>query len=114
MLGRKLMFAAVAMGTAILLLPPSLTAAATGKQTAKPAKESREECYGCHDEIKTLKEGSKHTAIACSACHSELAKHVENQGDVKPVTQIDSVVCGATNNDPSCNQISFGTLALHS
>ncbi len=55
MLGKKLMFAAVAMGTTVLLALPSLTAAATGKQTAKPAKESREECYECHDEIKTLK-----------------------------------------------------------
>ena len=99
MLGKKRMFAAVAMGTTILLSLPSLTVAATSKVTAKPAKESREQCYQCHDEVKALKEGSKHTAVTCSACHSDLAKHVESQGDVTPVTKIDAVVCGNCHKD---------------
>ena len=75
MRGKRLTIATVAMGTTVLLSIPSLTVIATGKQAAKPAKENREECYQCHDEVKALKEGSKHMAIACSACHSELAQH---------------------------------------
>ena len=99
MRGKRRMFAAVAMGTAVLLWLVSWTVAATGKLTAKPVKEDREECYQCHDEVKVLKEGSKHTAIACSVCHRELTQHVESQGDVRPITQTDAAVCAKCHKD---------------
>ena len=54
-----------------LSLPEPLTAA-----KAKPAKgkEDKAACYACHDEIKALKEGSKHANLACATCHDNLDK----------------------------------------
>ena len=94
MLGEKTILAAVAMGTTAILLLPPLDAATNGKKTPNIVKEGRDQCYQCHHEVNVLKEGSKHTAIVCSTCHSELAKHLESQGDVKPLTKIDAVICG--------------------
>ena len=99
MLRKKLMCAAAAVGMTVLLMLPSLTVAATGKPTAKPVKDGREQCYQCHDEVRALKEGSKHAAILCNVCHGELAKHMESQGDVKPVTKIDAAICGNCHKD---------------
>src|SRR4030043_437269 len=85
-LGKKLMFATGAVGTLTLVLLLGLTAAATSKGAAKPVKDGKEQCYQCHDEVKALKEGSKHAAIPCGTCHGELAKHVESQSAVKALT----------------------------
>ena len=68
---------------------------------AKPAGEgvSKETCYGCHEEVKALKEGSRHANLGCGTCHENLVKHAESQGDVKPVTKIDAALCGKCHKD---------------
>ncbi|OGP65189.1 MAG: cytochrome C [Deltaproteobacteria bacterium RBG_13_47_9] len=97
------MFATGAVGTLTLVLLLGLTAAATSKGAAKPVKDGKEQCYQCHDEVKALKEGSKHAAIPCGTCHGELAKHVESQSAVKALTRIDASVCG------KCHKDQFGS-----
>lgn len=65
---------------------------------AKPAKATglgKETCYQCHDQIQTMKEGSKHAKLACTVCHDGLAKHVESSGETKPVTKLDPAICGS-------------------
>jgi len=55
MLGKKVMSAVIVMGATIGLSLPPLAVVATGKTIAKPTKDGREQCYQCHDEVKTLK-----------------------------------------------------------
>lgn len=95
----KKRFIALAMIMAVafaLSLPDPLTAA-----EAKPAKGrvDKEGCYACHEEVKGLKEDSKHAALACATCHDERMKHMESQGEVKPITRIDAAVCGKCHKD---------------
>ncbi len=68
---------------------------------SKPARETlnQETCYGCHEEIKGLKEGSRHSKLACGTCHENLSKHAESQGDVKPLTKIEASLCGKCHRD---------------
>jgi len=56
-------------------------------------------CYQCHDEIKAMKEGSKHAKLACTVCHDDLAKHVDSSGEVKPATKLDPAICGSCHKD---------------
>ena len=96
---RKKMFLALTFAGAVTLalsLPEPLTAA-----KAKPAKgkENKEACYACHDEIKGLKEKSKHAALPCATCHGEWIKHMESPGEAKPLTKIDAAVCGKCHKD---------------
>ena len=70
------------------LSPQAKKAAAAKALTGKAA------CYECHDEIKELKEGSKHAKLACETCHDGLAKHVDSSGAEKPITKIDPAICG--------------------
>src|SRR6185369_5561662 len=90
---KKTVLAAVVVGGAVLglSLPGALTAA-----KAKPAKaaQGKEACYECHDDIREMKESSKHAKLPCSTCHDNLAKHIESMGEVKPVTIIDQALCG--------------------
>lgn len=96
MLKQKLAVAATVAGLGALLALPVLAAAPKAKPAAKPAaaKDGREQCYACHDQIKALKEGSKHAGIACNVCHEGLNAHLEKGPDAKPVTKIDQAVCG--------------------
>jgi nitrite reductase (cytochrome c-552) len=68
---------------------------------AKAASErvSKETCYGCHDEVKTLKEGARHATLGCGICHQNLVKHADSQGNVNPITKIDGAVCGKCHKD---------------
>ena len=83
----------------VLLLPLALgfrTLAPQGKKAAAAkTMVGRAACYECHDEIKGMKEGSKHAKLACETCHDGLARHIETAGAEKPVTKIDSAICGS-------------------
>jgi len=87
-------------GMLLLLSLPVLSA--KGKPAGTVEKEDRETCYGCHDEVKSLKEGTKHARIPCTTCHEKLNEHLENS-DTKPVTKIDDKVCG------TCHKEQFRT-----
>ncbi|HEX2770645.1 MAG TPA: ammonia-forming cytochrome c nitrite reductase subunit c552, partial [Geobacteraceae bacterium] len=105
---RMAVFALVG-GAGLALSLPVLSTAAKGKPAAKAQGDGRESCYTCHDEIKALKEGSKHARLACSACHDNLQKHMESSGDVKPVTMIDQALCGKCHQDEflSFNKVDY-------
>jgi len=96
---RRLAALAVVGGAAFALSLPALSTAAKGKPVQKTQGDGREACYGCHDEVKALKEGSKHAGLACSVCHDNLRKHMESSGDLKPLTKIDAALCGKCHQD---------------
>ncbi len=83
-----------ASGALSIPLALAFVAAAPVAQKAKAAAVDRATCYGCHEEVKALKEGSKHAKLACETCHDDLAKHVDANGEVKPVTKLDPALCG--------------------
>ncbi|MDD2856210.1 MAG: ammonia-forming cytochrome c nitrite reductase subunit c552, partial [Desulfuromonadaceae bacterium] len=60
MLKKNLTLAAAFLGAVTLLTIPSMTTAAKAKPAAKAANDGRAKCYECHEEVKALKEGSKH------------------------------------------------------
>lgn len=91
---KRLALLAVLGGAVCAVTLPALSTAAKGKPAVKAKGDGRETCYACHDEIKALKEGSKHAKLACAVCHDNLQKHIDSQGDVKPVTKIDAALCG--------------------
>jgi hypothetical protein len=93
MLKKIVMSVAVIAGgiTLGLTAPGHLNAA-----KAKPVKivnDGRAKCYECHDEVKALKEGSKHAKLACTVCHDKLAAHMDDP-EKNAVTIIDQALCG--------------------
>ena len=64
---------------------------------ALPARETipKEDatCYGCHEQIKSLKVGNKHASLLCSGCHGQLSEHLEDPEKV-PGTNLDPGLCG--------------------
>ena len=91
---KKVVLAAVVAGAVVALSVPAMTTAAKGKPAEKLANDGRAKCYECHEEIKAMKEGSKHAKLACKTCHDNLDKHMESMGETKPVTIIDQALCG--------------------
>lgn len=85
--------AAFVGGAALAVSLPAQSTAAKAKPAAKMINDGRAECYACHEEVKSLKEGSKHAKLACSVCHEKLKEHLKDS-DVKPVTIIDQALCG--------------------
>ncbi len=83
-----------AAGSLSLLLALGFQPAKPKASPAKTAGLGKETCYQCHDQIQTMKEGSKHAKLACTVCHDGLAKHVDSSGEVKPVTKLDPAICG--------------------
>ncbi len=77
----------------IVVLLPLLSPAAKSKTAAQPTAVSKETCYGCHEEIRDLKEKSKHAKLSCATCHGKLTEHLANY-EVKPATAIDQALCG--------------------
>lgn len=55
-------------------------------------------CYECHEEVKTLKEKSKHGRLECSQCHEKTAEHLKDN-TVKPVTRLSPETCGKCHKD---------------
>lgn len=93
MLKKKLAFAAVIAGAAALLSLPSMTTAAKNKPV-KVADDGRAKCYECHEEVKALKEGSKHAKLSCKTCHDKIDAHMSDPEKNKPVTIVDQALCG--------------------
>lgn len=59
MLKQRVALAATVVGLGALLAIPVL-AAPKAKPAVSTPKDGREQCYMCHAEVKSLKEGSKH------------------------------------------------------
>lgn len=94
MLKKNLAFAAAIAGAAALLSLPAMTTAAKSKPAGKIADDGRAKCYECHDEVKALKEGSKHAKLSCKTCHDKMDEHMKDPEKNKPVTIIDQALCG--------------------
>jgi nitrite reductase (cytochrome c-552) len=86
--------AVVAGGIALAFTAPGHLNAAKAKPAAKLANDGRAKCYECHDEIKAMKEGSKHASLSCKTCHDKLDAHMGDPEKNKPVTVIDQALCG--------------------
>ncbi len=116
---KNIALAAAVTGAVTLLLLPALPTAAKGKapmpakwapsQNYKPASDNREQCYACHDEIKALKEGSKHADLSCKTCHDRMDEHMKDPENHKPVTVIDQALCGKCHGDEyrTLNQVDY-------
>ena len=95
---RRLAAVAVVAGAGLAVSIPVLSTAAKGKPAAKVKDDGREACYGCHDEIRGMKEGSRHAKLACGVCHDKLKEHLASYEN-KPVTKIDAALCGSCHRD---------------
>jgi formate-dependent nitrite reductase cytochrome c552 subunit len=99
---QKVAVAVAVAGLGALLAMPSVAAKAAPAGKAKPAakqiNDGRAKCYECHEEVKALKEGSKHAKLACDVCHGKLKEHLANY-EAKPVTVIDQALCGKCHKD---------------
>lgn len=91
---KSLLTALIVGSTAVALGVPGVLAAAKAKPVAKIANDGRAKCYECHDEVKALKEGSKHAKLACTVCHDKLDAHMTDPEKNKPITIIDQALCG--------------------
>jgi nitrite reductase (cytochrome c-552) len=89
---KRILAVTAVAGGALLTLSLPLTAAKT-KPAAKVANDGRAKCYECHDEVKALKEGSKHSKLPCGSCHDRLKEHLADYR-TKPVTNLDPAACG--------------------
>ncbi len=81
--------AAAVIGALALLSLPALTTAAK----AKPANDGRAQCYECHEEVKALKEGSRHASLSCATCHGKMDEHMKDPEISRPLTVIDQALC---------------------
>ena len=75
---KRLVLLVAAAGGMLIMSLPVLSTAAKGKPKALAKDDGRETCYGCHEEVKSLKEGSKHARLACDLCHQKLKEHLDN------------------------------------
>ena len=50
-------------------------------------------CEGCHPDVFEVKSKSKHSGVACEACHGPQAKHAEDPGSIKPPLPDTAVLC---------------------
>jgi len=95
---KKIAVLAVLGGAALALAVPEFSVAAKRKPAAAVKNDGRAECYACHDEVKALKEGSKHAKLACTVCHQKLKEHLADS-ETRPVTIIDQALCGKCHKD---------------
>lgn len=96
---KKLAVIAIVGGAALALTLPVISTAAKAKPAAKAKKTENpvkvEECYDCHDPIKSLHKMGKHAKVNCVNCHSGLEKHLKNPGaETRPVTDTSWEACG--------------------
>jgi len=94
MLKKNLALAAAITGTVAVLSLPAITPAAKAKPAAKMVNDGGAKCYECHEEVKALKEGSKHAKLSCKTCHDNMDAHMKDPEQNKPVTTIDQALCG--------------------
>jgi len=50
-------------------------------------------CVVCHTDVDEARQGSRHVAISCEACHGPLGKHASGDFDVKPATLDPRLLC---------------------
>lgn len=81
----------------VLALLVLTSQALASKKVTKDTADSKT-CYQCHDEIKALKEGSKHAKLDCGQCHGNLSEHLGNP-DTKPSTNLGLDNCGRCHKD---------------
>src|SRR5512133_1530541 len=93
MLKKNLVLVAAVAGAVAVLSLPALTTA-VNKPATKVANDGRAKCYECHDEVKALKEGSKHAKLSCKTCHDKLDAHMTDPEKNKPLTIIDQAMSG--------------------
>ena len=98
MMIKKMAVLAALGGAVVIMAAPAFTSAAKSKPTTEVADDGRAKCYECHDEVKTLKEGSKHAKLPCETCHDNLKGHLANY-ETKPTTIIDQSLCGTCHKD---------------
>lgn len=94
MLKKNIALTAAAAVAVALMAIPTITTAAKSKPAAKVATDGRAKCYECHDEVKALKEGSKHASLSCKTCHDKLDAHMSDPEKNKPVTDLELATCG--------------------
>lgn len=96
----------------LALLIPAFSLAQKLKPQKKATQDIRERCYTCHNQIKSLKEGSKHAKLTCDTCHTGVDDHLANFRN-KPVTSFDQAVCGKCHKDQyqSFNRVDYQTQA---
>jgi formate-dependent nitrite reductase cytochrome c552 subunit len=95
---KRLVLTAVVVGAVAVLTIPAMTTAAKNKP-AKLVNDGRDKCYECHEEVRSMKEGSKHAKLPCKTCHDDLDKHMASMGEAKPRTIIDAALCGKCHKD---------------
>jgi nitrite reductase (cytochrome c-552) len=64
---------------------------AYSKKETIPKEEAS--CYECHEVIKSLRAGSRHTSVPCARCHGKLADHLKDHEKV-PSTNLELTLCG--------------------
>jgi len=106
---KSLVLAVGVIGTVAVFSLPALTVAAKAKPAAKRINDGRAQCYECHEEIKTLKEGSRHASLSCKTCHDRMDEHMKDPEKNKPVTLIDQALCGTCHADEfrTLNQVDY-------
>jgi hypothetical protein len=57
---KRMAAVAFVAGAAFAVSVPAMSTAAKGKPAKEAKGDVRETCYQCHEEVKALKEGSKH------------------------------------------------------
>jgi len=50
-------------------------------------------CAGCHDDIVAARQGSRHAAIRCQACHGPLAAHATDPTTATPARPDATTLC---------------------
>ena len=96
---KRMALAAAVAGAAVMMSLPVISSAAKEKPAAKIADDGRAKCYDCHDEVKALKEGSKHAKLKCDVCHDRMKEHLADPEKNRPVTRIDAALCGKCHKD---------------
>ena len=99
MMKKRMALLTVVAGAVAVLSIPVLTTAAKAKPVAKTANDGRAKCYECHEEVKALKEGSKHASLSCKTCHANMDAHMDDPEKNKPVTIIDQALCAKCHKD---------------
>src|SRR4051794_13690772 len=89
---KRILTLLVVGGAASVLSLPAFSAGRKAK-VAPRKDDGRATCYQCHEDVKALKESSKHAKLACETCHEKLKEHLADS-DRKPTTKIDSALCG--------------------
>lgn len=73
----------------------------------EPISKIEHDCLGCHEEIKLLKEGTRHDPLPCSRCHSKLEDHLKDLNK-RPETHLEISICG------KCHPLQYETfLQVH-